>query len=92
MHALEQGPGVHSYRAVAVTRAGARVAVLHLEPACKTALRYRAGQYVTVELTDGTLRAYSPATGMQADGRLELHVQLHTGGLFSQRVKQGARR
>ncbi len=90
MHVLEQGPGVHSYRAVAVTRAGARVAVLHLEPAGLTALRYRAGQYVTVELNDGTLRAYSPATGMQADGRLELHVQLHTGGRFSQRVKQGA--
>jgi ferredoxin-NADP reductase len=92
MHALEQGPGVHSYRAVAVTRAGTRVAVLHLERAGKTALRHRAGQYVTVELTDGTLRAYSPATGMQADGRLELHVQLHTGGGFRNVLSKEPRR
>lgn len=90
MHALELALGVHSYRAVVVTQVSARVAVLQLEPAGQTALCYRAGQYVTVELDDGTLRAYSPATGMQADGRLELHVQLYTGGRFSQRVKQGA--
>jgi NAD(P)H-flavin reductase len=56
------------------------VAVLQLEPAGPIALRYRAGQYVTVELNDAALRAYSPATGMQADGRLELHVQLYAGG------------
>ncbi|WP_407313826.1 FAD-binding oxidoreductase [Pseudomonas sp. nanlin1] len=90
MRALEQNLAVHSYRAASVTRASTRVAVLHLEPAGPTALRYRAGQYLTVELNDGTLRAYSPATGMQVDGRLELHVQLYTGGRFSQRVEQGA--
>lgn len=90
MRVLEHDLGVHFYRAVAIKRASVSVVVLQLEPAGPTALRYRAGQYVTVELNDGTLRAYSPATGMQADGRLELHVQLYAGGKFSQRVELGA--
>ncbi|MGE1151756.1 FAD-binding oxidoreductase [Pseudomonas kitaguniensis] len=91
MRAREHDLGVHAYRAVAVMQASASVAVLQLVPAAgSSVVRYRAGQYVTVELNDGTRRAYSPATGMQADGRLELHVQLYAEGRFSQRVKQGA--
>ena len=89
MRALEQDVEIHSYRTVAITRVSETVAVLQLMPDGPPALRYRAGQYVTVGLDDGTVRVYSPATPMQADGCLELHVRLFPNGRFSQRIGQG---
>lgn len=44
---------------------------------------YREGQFVSVRLPDGVQRSYSPASACRADGRIELHIRLLSGGHFS---------
>lgn len=43
-------------------------------------MRYRAGQFVSLELPCGSLRSFSLAQPCQPDGKLELHVRLRPGG------------
>lgn len=41
---------------------------------------YRAGQFLSLELPCGSLRSFSLAQPCHPEGRLELHVRLHSGG------------
>ncbi|MDY7562386.1 FAD-binding oxidoreductase [Pseudomonas sp. 10B1] len=89
MQPLEQDIDTHLYRAVSVTRLSLHISILLLAPLAAATLKYRAGQYVNIELPDGTQRSYSPATQLRTDGYLELHVRVFPNGKFSQLVKQG---
>jgi NAD(P)H-flavin reductase/hemoglobin-like flavoprotein len=59
------------------------VAVLRLTPS--QPLPYRAGQYVSVQVTKWprVWRSFSPATAPRPDGTIELHVRAVPGGLVS---------
>jgi NAD(P)H-flavin reductase len=49
----------------------------------KPSFRYRAGQYVSLLLPDGSLRSLSPACAPRDDGRIIFHVQRRPGGRLS---------
>jgi len=61
---------------------------LVLLPVSARRLHYREGQYISIELANGELRSYSPATAMAADGAIELHVRLHPQGKFSTLLRE----
>jgi CDP-4-dehydro-6-deoxyglucose reductase len=52
-------------------------------------MRYRAGQFLSIELPDGDLRSYSMASAEPRAGVIELHIRLHDEGKFSRLLRDG---
>jgi CDP-4-dehydro-6-deoxyglucose reductase len=74
-----------------MTRLAPEVMRLMLKPARGERLRYLAGQYLDVLLSDGRRRAFSIANAPEDAERIELHVRHVTGGGFTEHVFQGMR-
>lgn len=87
-------PEVGELRGICVQETAARVgsidkvsddvAVVRLMlPPSGPEFRYYPGQYIDVQLKDGTRRSYSMATRAPVDNQLELHIRHVPGGKFS---------
>lgn len=63
---------------------------LCLAPEGGARLQYREGQYLSIELPDGDVRAYSMACAVRDDALLELHIRLHPAGKFSTLLRDGS--
>jgi len=59
------------------------VSVLELRLPIGVRARFRAGQYLTVRLPDGTTRNFSMANSPRNNAEVQLHVRHVPGGLFS---------
>lgn len=70
-------------------RAAPDVMVLELRPEDDERMNFIAGQYVAVQLDDGTKRSYSIANAPHESNRLELHIRLVAGGKFTSHVFDG---
>jgi len=67
-------------------RAAPDVMLLDLRPEAGEEMNFLAGQYVAVQLDDGTKRSYSIANAPHESDRLELHIRLVKGGKFTTHV------
>lgn len=76
-------PGERVFRVAEVASLSTDVRRVVLDTADGAPFFYREGQFVSVRLPDGIRRSYSPASAYRADGRIELHIRLLPGGLFS---------
>lgn len=87
-------PEVGELRGICVQETAARigaidkvsddVAVVRLMlPPSGPEFRYYPGQYIDVQLKDGSRRSYSMATRVPVDNQLELHIRHMPGGKFS---------
>jgi CDP-4-dehydro-6-deoxyglucose reductase len=65
------------------------VMVLELRPEGDEHMSFIAGQYVAVQLDDGTKRSYSIANAPHESDRLQLHIRLVKGGKFTSHVFDG---
>lgn len=92
-----EAPEVGELRGICVQESAARVgsidkvsddvAIVHLLlPPSGPEFRYYPGQYIDVQLKDGTRRSYSMATRAPVDHQLELHIRHMPGGRFSGHV------
>lgn len=78
--------GTYGFVVTGKDRLSPSVARLTLAPAEGRAMRYAEGQFLSVLLPGGQTRCYSMAGADAGDGRVELHVRVHPGGLFSDRT------
>jgi NAD(P)H-flavin reductase/ferredoxin len=62
------------------------VSVLDLRLPIGVRAKFRAGQYVTVRLPDGTTRNFSMANAPRDNAEVQLHVRHVPGGLFSTKI------
>lgn len=71
-----------------IARPADDVAILDLRLPMNENLRFAAGQYVDVLMSEGRARSYSIATAPTPDGviDLQLHLRHYPGGLFTDRV------
>lgn len=87
-------PEVGELRGICVQETAARVGSIHkvsddvaivrlMLPPSGPEFRYYPGQYVDVQLKDGTRRSYSMATRVPVDNQLELHIRHMPSGKFS---------
>ncbi|MDX3905190.1 MAG: 2Fe-2S iron-sulfur cluster-binding protein [Pigmentiphaga sp.] len=67
-----------------LTRAAHDVTVLQLRFPAGTRVRFKAGQYLHVQMEDGTIRHFSMANAPQQNDGVELHVRHVPGGKFSE--------
>jgi NAD(P)H-flavin reductase/ferredoxin len=72
-----------------MTRAAADVTILQLRFPAGTKVKFKAGQYLSVQLEDGSLRHFSMANPPHQNDGVELHIRHVPGGRFSQRVADG---
>jgi CDP-4-dehydro-6-deoxyglucose reductase len=72
-----------------VTQPAADVSVLQLRLPTGVRAKFRAGQYLQVELDDGSRRNYSMANPPHESDTVQLHVRHVPGGRFSERVLRG---
>ncbi|MBN3846290.1 2Fe-2S iron-sulfur cluster binding domain-containing protein [Paraburkholderia sp. Ac-20342] len=72
-----------------VTQPADDVSVLHLRLPTGTRARFRAGQYLQIELDDGSRRNYSMANPPHESDSVQLHVRHVAGGRFSEGVLRG---
>jgi len=70
-------------------RAAQDVMVLELRPLDHARMNFIAGQYVAVQLNDGTKRNYSIANPPHEPDHLQLHIRLVKGGKFTSHVFHG---
>jgi len=70
-------------------RAAPDVMLLDLRPEGDERLNFIAGQYVSVQLDDGTKRSYSIANAPHETDHLQLHVRLVKNGKFTGHVFNG---
>lgn len=76
---------VKVYRNVA---AAPDVNLLHLRLPAGQRIKFRAGQYLNIVLSDGQLRSYSMANPPHESDSIQLHVRHVEGGLFSHIARQ----
>jgi CDP-4-dehydro-6-deoxyglucose reductase, E3 len=69
-----------------VTQPAADVSVLHLRLPAGVRVKFRAGQYLQIELEDGSRRNYSMANPPHENDSVQLHVRHVPGGKFSEGV------
>lgn len=72
-----------------VTAAADDVSIVHLRFPTGVRAKFRAGQYLQIELEDGTRRNYSMANPPHESDGVQLHVRHVPGGRFSQQVLAG---
>jgi NAD(P)H-flavin reductase/ferredoxin len=72
-----------------MTRAAPDVTILQLRFPAGTRVKFKAGQYLSVKLEDGSFRHYSMANPPHQNDSVELHIRHVPGGRFSQRMEQG---
>ncbi|TDV35737.1 CDP-4-dehydro-6-deoxyglucose reductase [Paraburkholderia caballeronis] len=72
-----------------VTQPAADVSVLQLRLPAGVRAKFRAGQYLQVELDDGSCRNYSMANPPHESDSVQLHVRHVPGGRFSEGVLRG---
>ncbi|MBS0355934.1 MAG: 2Fe-2S iron-sulfur cluster binding domain-containing protein [Proteobacteria bacterium] len=83
--------GERVFRLVEIDPLSTDVRRVVLDTADGTPFFYREGQFVSIRLPDGVQRSYSPASACRADGRIELHIRLLSGGHFSTWLEGGDR-
>jgi NAD(P)H-flavin reductase/ferredoxin len=71
------------------TRAAPDVTILQLRFPAGTKVKFKAGQYLSVKLGDGTFRHFSMANPPHQNDGVELHIRHVPGGRFSQQVAEG---
>jgi CDP-4-dehydro-6-deoxyglucose reductase/3-phenylpropionate/trans-cinnamate dioxygenase ferredoxin reductase subunit len=71
------------------TRAAPDVTILQLRFPAGTKVKFKAGQYLSVKLDDGTFRHFSMANPPHQNDGVELHIRHVPGGRFSQQVSEG---
>jgi NAD(P)H-flavin reductase/ferredoxin len=69
-----------------LTRAAPDVTILQLRFPAGTKVKFKAGQYLSVKLDDGTFRHFSMANPPHQNDGIELHIRHVPGGKFSQRI------
>lgn len=74
------------FRVQKMERAASEVMLLDLVPVGDERLHFIAGQYVSVQLDDGTKRSYSIANAPHESNHLQLHIRLVKGGKFTSHV------
>jgi NAD(P)H-flavin reductase/ferredoxin len=72
-----------------MTRAAPDVTVLQLRFPAGAKARFKAGQYLSLKLHDGTVRHFSMANPPHQNDGAELHIRHVPGGKFSQHVAEG---
>ncbi|MDB5839357.1 MAG: flavin oxidoreductase [Herminiimonas sp.] len=72
-----------------MTRAAPDVTILNLRFPAGTKVKFKAGQYLSMQLEDGTFRHFSMANPPHQNDGVELHIRHVPGGRFSQRVADG---
>ena len=77
------------YRVQKMERAAQDVMLLELRPVGDEQMNFIAGQYVAVQLDDGTKRSYSFANAPHESDHLQLHIRLVKGGKFTSHVFDG---
>jgi NAD(P)H-flavin reductase len=77
------------FRVQKMERAAQDVMLLELRPVGDEQMKFIAGQYVVVQLDDGTKRSYSIANPPHESDHLQLHIRLVNGGKFTSHVFEG---
>lgn len=77
---------VLKFRVQKMERAAPEVMLLELAPEGDEHMSFMAGQYVAVQLDDGTKRSYSIANAPHDSKHLQLHIRLVKGGKFTSHV------
>ncbi|MDO8261633.1 MAG: CDP-6-deoxy-delta-3,4-glucoseen reductase [Gallionella sp.] len=77
------------FRVQKMERATPDVMLLDLRPEGDEQMSFIAGQYVAVQLDDGTKRSYSIANAPHESDHLQLHIRLVKGGKFTSHVFDG---
>lgn len=72
-----------------MTRAAPDVTILQLRFPAGMRVKFKAGQYLSVRLEDGSFRHYSMANPPHQNDSVELHIRHVPGGRFSQKMEQG---
>jgi CDP-4-dehydro-6-deoxyglucose reductase/3-phenylpropionate/trans-cinnamate dioxygenase ferredoxin reductase subunit len=72
-----------------MTRAAPDVTILQLRFPAGTKVKFKAGQYLSVKLDDGSFRHFSMANPPHQNDGVELHIRHVPGGRFSQQVAEG---
>jgi NAD(P)H-flavin reductase/ferredoxin len=72
-----------------MTRAAPDVTILQLRFPAGAKARFKAGQYLSLELDDGTVRNFSMANAPHQNDGAELHIRHIPGGKFSQYLAGG---
>jgi NAD(P)H-flavin reductase/ferredoxin len=72
-----------------MTRAAPDVTILQLRFPAGAKAKFRAGQYLSVKLGDGSFRHFSMANAPHQNDGAELHIRHVPGGRFSQHVAEG---
>ena len=74
------------FRVQKMERAAPEVMLLELRPEGDEQMNFIAGQYVAIQLDDGSKRSYSIANAPHESDRLQLHIRLVPGGKFTTHV------
>lgn len=72
-----------------MTRAAPDVTILQLRFPAGVKARFKAGQYLSVKLEDGSFRHFSMANAPHLNDGAELHIRHISGGKFSQHIAEG---
>jgi NAD(P)H-flavin reductase/ferredoxin len=72
-----------------ITRAAHDVSILQLRFPAGTKVKFKAGQYLSVKLDDGSFRHFSMANPPHQNDGVELHIRHVPGGRFSQTLAEG---
>jgi NAD(P)H-flavin reductase/ferredoxin len=72
-----------------MTRAAPDVTILQLRFPAGAKAKFKAGQYLSVKLEDGSFRHFSMANAPHQNDGAELHIRHVPGGRFSQHVAEG---
>jgi CDP-4-dehydro-6-deoxyglucose reductase/3-phenylpropionate/trans-cinnamate dioxygenase ferredoxin reductase subunit len=72
-----------------MTRAAPDVTVLQLRFPAGAKAKFKAGQYLSLKLDDGTVRHFSMANAPHQNDGAELHIRHIPGGKFSQHLADG---
>jgi NAD(P)H-flavin reductase/ferredoxin len=72
-----------------MTRAAPDVTILQLRFPAGAKAKFKAGQYLSVKLEDGSFRHFSMANAPHLNDGAELHIRHVPGGRFSQHVAEG---
>jgi CDP-4-dehydro-6-deoxyglucose reductase len=72
-----------------LTQPAADVSILHLRMPVGVRAKFRAGQYLQIELEDGSRRNYSMANPPHENDSVQLHVRHVPGGKFSEGTLRG---
>ena len=90
VHRIERG-AIKTVRAKVyrMTHAAPDVTIVQLRFPAGTKVKFKAGQYLSVKLDDGSFRHFSMANPPHQNDGVELHIRHVPGGRFSQHVAQG---